>query len=315
MPAARARASRGKMAFKQPAEKNYLPLLLGGIFLVAIAIVLAYAFSSVPLAGCVGVVGIRGTIVSDDVESTLFSDGVKGADTIADDIESASRRPDVKSILVVIDSPGGSAVASRRIYDALRALNKSKVAYINEMATSGGYYVAAGTDYIVANPASLTGNIGARATLADMSGLFAKIGFNETTIKSGAMKDMGSPSRGMTDDEREVFQSIVNESFEDFKSAVLEGRGSRLDMAAFQAILDARILTGRQAQKIGLVDSLGNKKDAERKAGELGGMGQDSPRLCVLSSTSAKKGLFGSISSEALDILVRQAGAPRLLYQ
>lgn len=303
------------MAFKKPGEKNYLPLLLGGIFLVALAIIMAYAFFAFPLAGCVGVVEVKGTIVGDDVEPTLFSDGVKGGDTIAEEIESAAKRPDVKSLLVIIDSPGGSAVASRRIYDALRALNKSKVAYINEMAASGGYYVAAGTDRIVANPGSLTGNIGARATLADMSGLFAKIGFNETTIKSGAMKDMGSPSRQMTDDERAVFQSIVNESFEDFKSAVIEGRGSRLDMAAFQTILDARILTGRQAQKIGLVDFLGNRKDAAKLAGELGGIGSDEPRLCKLSSSGAKKGLFGSLSSEALDILVRQAGIPRLLYQ
>ncbi|MFA6489445.1 MAG: signal peptide peptidase SppA [Candidatus Micrarchaeia archaeon] len=303
------------MAFKKTDGQNYLPILIGGLFVFALAIVAIYAFAALPMAGCVGVVEIKGEIVSDDTPSTLFSDEIKGGDTIAEEIESAANRPDIKSILVIIDSPGGSAVASRRIYDALRAVNKSKVAYINEMAASGGYYVAAGTDYIVANPLSLTGNIGARATLSDMSGLFAKLGYNETSVKSGSMKDMGTASRPMTEEERAVFQSIVDESFEDFKSAVLEGRGSRLDMAGFKTILDARILTGRQAEKIGLVDSLGNRKDAIKQAAKMGGIESDEPRLCALSSSGGKRGIFGSLSSEAIGTLLRGAIAPKILYQ
>lgn len=303
------------MAFKKTEGQNYLPILVGGLFIIALAIVAIYAFAALPMAGCVGVVEIKGTIVSDDVPSTFFSDEIKGGDTIADEIESAEKRPDIKSVLVIIDSPGGSAVASSRIYAALRSINRSKVAYINEMAASGGYYVAAGTDYIVANPASLTGNIGARATLSDMSGLFAKLGYNETSIKSGDMKDMGAPYRPMTDAERAVFQSIVDESFADFKSAVEQGRGSRLDPAGFKTILDARILTGRQAEKIGLVDSLGNKNDAIRQAAKMGGIDSSEPRLCALSASGRKRGIFGSLSSEALNVLLRGAGVPRILYQ
>ncbi len=302
-----------------PDGRNYLFLLLGGIFLIAVLVVLAYAFGSVlsflPFEGCVGVVGINGPIVSTDIGATVFSDEVKGAETIAEEIRSADNRADVKSMLVFIDSPGGSVVGSKEIYDALRSLNKPSVAYINELAASGGYYVASGTDYIIAQPDALTGNIGARATIADMSGLFAKIGFNESTIKSGAMKDMGTSSRPMTPEERAVFESIINESFQQFKGDVQAGRGSRLDPAGFATALDARIFSGRQAKKIGLVDALGNKKAAIQKAAELGGIKSKDPALCELSSSAAKKGLLGSLSAEAVDFLVKSSGIPRLSYQ
>lgn len=299
--------------------RNYLYLLLGGIFVIAVIVILAYAFSSalsfLSLEGCVGVIEISGPIVSADIPATMFSDEVKGAESISKEIEEADSRPDVKSVIVLVDSPGGSVVGSKEIYDALRALNKSSVAYINEMAASGGYYVASATDYIVSQPDALTGNIGARATVSDMSGLFAKIGYNETTVKSGAMKDMGTPSRPMTPEEYAVFESIINESFQQFKSDVQAGRGKRLDSFGFATALDARILSGRQAKKIGLIDELGNKKRAIQKAAELGGIDSKEPPLCDLSSTSGKKGLLGSLSSEAVGFLVRSAGVPRLSYQ
>ncbi|VVC01341.1 ATP-dependent Clp protease proteolytic subunit [uncultured archaeon] len=258
---------------------------------------------------------ISGPIVTNNIEASLFSDEVKGSEALAGEIESADSRSDVKSVLVLIDSPGGSVVGSRQIYDALHSLNKSSVSYINEMAASGGYYAAAGTDHIVANPDAITGSIGARATFYDMAGLFEKIGFNQTTIKSGAMKDIGSEGRPMTEEERAVLQSIVNESFQEFKSAVEASRAGKLDAAGWAIAQDARIMTGRQAKKIGLVDQLGSRKDAVAKAAELGGI-KGEPRLCWLSSGKGQKGLFGSLSSEALDMAVRSyIGFPRLSYQ
>jgi len=310
---------REKMAFKKQNGPNYLFIVLGGIFAIALLIIIAYAFAlpffSLPMEGCVGVVEISGPIITADIPSSMFSDETRGSETISEEIESANKRSDVKAVLLLIDSPGGSVVASKQIFDAVHGLNKSTVAYINEMAASGGYYIAAGTSYIVANPDAITGSIGARATFADMSGLFAKIGYNETTVKSGAMKDIGSTSRPMTDEERAVLQSIVNESFAQFRSDVEEGRGSRLDPAGFATALDARIMSGRQAKKIGLVDELGNKKAAIKKAAQLGGIKSETPRLCDLSSSKGKKSLFGSLSAETIDYLVRGAGVPRLSYQ
>ncbi len=301
------------MALKKAGDgKNYSFWIIGGLFGLALLVLLAYSFS--PIDGCVGVVEIKGQIVVDDIESTLLSDGMQGSESIAAEIESADKRGDVKAVLLIIDSPGGSVVASRQIYDALRKLNKTSVAYLQEMAASGGYMVAAGTDEIVANPDALTGNIGARMTFVEFSGLFLKLGINETSIKSGAMKDIGSPSRPMTHDEEMVLQSIVDESFGEFRSAVEEGRAGRLNRAEFEKVLDARILTGRQAKKIGLVDELGDKRAAIKKAAELGGIKDEEPRICKLSSSGGNRGLLGSISSEALSLFAKGASAPKLSY-
>lgn len=302
------------MPFKKNGDesKNYLLMLLGGMFGLALIILLAY--SILPLDGCIGVVTIRGPIIVDDVESTLFSEGVKGSETIAEDIESADSRNDVKAVLVIIDSPGGSVVASKQIYDSLRKLEKPSVSYLQEMAASGGYMVASGTDVIVANPDALTGNIGARMTLIEFSSLFSKLGINETTVKSGSMKDIGSPSRPISPEEMEVLQSIVNETFLEFKGAVEEGRAGKLDSGEFSKILDARLLTGRQAKKIGLVDELGDKRAAVKKAAELGGISGDKPKICELSGTKGSPGMLGSISLGFFEIFAKAPFMPRLTY-
>ncbi len=300
------------MANRQSGGNNYAYAWLGGLLLLALLVVAAYSMA--PLEGCVGVIEIKGQIVSDDVPATLFSDEVKGAQSIAREIKSAEGRREVKSVLLLIDSPGGSVVATREIYDAFSALNKSKVAYIHELGTSGGYYVASGADYILAHPDAITGNIGARITLADMSGLFSKLGYNETSIKSGAMKDMGTASRPLTLDEQEVLASIVDESFSQFREAVVRGRGSRLDAQLFEQALDARLLTGRQAKKIGLIDDVGSREAALKKAAWLGGIDSSEPQECELSKSSGKKSLLGAFASEAVQAALGRMGFPRLSY-
>ncbi len=294
-------------------ETNYLYLLLGSMAVVAALLIFAYPL--LPMDGCVGVVEIRGPIMTGDVSPSLLSDGSKGSETISQEIESADKRTDVKAVLVLIDSPGGSVVASRQIYDALHELNKSSVSYINEVGASGGYYVAAGTDYIISNPDALTGSIGARATFYDFTGLFDKLGMNETTVKTGEMKDIGTYARHMTLEEREVLQAIINESFFEFRSAVEKSRGSRLDRAGFEKVLDARVLSGRQAKKIGLVDELGNKKAAIKKAAKSGGITSDDPQLCYLASTKGRSGLLGSFSADVDKLLAATGSVPRLSYQ
>jgi protease IV len=294
--------------------RNYLYLVLGGLFAFALLLLLAY--SIFPTEGCVGVIEVNGEIVSQGADATLFSDAVRGSDTISQEIEEAGSRPDVKSILLLVDSPGGGVVASREIYEALRAVNKSKVAYVNELAASGGYYAAVGTDYIVATPNALTGSIGSIITLSDMSGLFEKVGYNLTMVKSGEKKDMGSPARPLSDSERGVLQSIVNESFDEFRNAIVESRGSRLDSAAFALVTDGRLLSGRQAKTVGLVDELGNRKAAIMKAAELGGIASLEPRTCEISLKSERRGIFGSLASEiARIVLGTRSATPHLSYK
>ncbi|MCX8195235.1 MAG: signal peptide peptidase SppA [Candidatus Micrarchaeota archaeon] len=297
---------------------NYLLWLVGGIFLLALIVVAFFALMEAsplfPLQGCVGIVEIDGPIISKDIDATLLSDEVKGAETMAKEIASAKKRPEVKSILVIIDSPGGSVVGSKELYEALRKVGKPTVAYINELGASGGYYVAAGADYIVAQPDSITGSIGARATFVDLSGLFEKIGYSETTIKTGEMKDIGTYSRPMTAEERAVIEGIINESFQQFRSDIEKSRGGRLDRAEFQKILDARILSGRQAKRIGLVDYLGNKEFALQKAAALGNITAEKPPTCALSSSEERKGLFGRLFSEELGSIANRF-LPKILYQ
>ncbi len=294
-------------------KRNYLYFGLGTLFLIAIIILVAYSVI-IPIEGCIGVIEISGPIVAQDIAPTVFTDEIIGSETIAKQIENADKNEEVKSVLVLIDSPGGSVVASREIYNALYALEKPSVSYIHEHAASGGYYAAAATDYIVANPDSITGSIGARATFAEMSGLFEKIGLNETVVKSGEMKDIGSPSRPMTPEELEVIESIVNEIFIEFRDAVEKNREGKLDAELFEQALDARILSGRQAKKIGLVDELGSKKDAIQKAAQVAGIEAEEPKMCELSTTSGQKGLL-SLSADALEFLMRSATGPRILYQ
>jgi len=293
-------------------ESNYLVAAVGGLFLLAIIILAAYSFS--PSEGCIGVVEISGPLFTQDIASSLFTDEQKGSQTIAAELEEAGSRKDVRVVLLLIDSPGGSVVASQEVYAAVRAMNKTSVTFIREMAASGGYYAAAGTDYIVANPDALTGSIGARATLEDYSGLMEKLGINSTTFKTGDLKDMGASDRPISEKEQAVWQSIVNESFLSFRLAVEKGRKGKLDKAGFEEVLDARILTGRQAKKIGLVDELGNKEAAIAAAARLSGM-KGEPRICEISSGTKRGTLFGSLSAQALQLLLQSASGFHVSYR
>lgn len=247
-------------------------------------------------SGCVGVIRVDGPITAEDVEDSIWSAGVSGSPTIVDYIRQAQDREDIKSILLVVNSPGGSPVASREIYNALKESDKPKVAYFREVAASGGYYIAMGTDYIISEPDAITGSIGARMTLSEMTGLFEKIGYNETSIKSGELKDMGTPARPMTEKERMILQEMVDQIFSEFKDIVIQNRGSELDRAEFEKVLDARIMSGRQAHEIGMVDEVGSKDDAIDKAIEL--TGEDDLDLCFIEPE--KKTFFEQIMESSI---------------
>lgn len=262
--------------------------------------------------GCVALVKVTGEIVPDDSPSSLFGVGTSGSETIAKEIEDAGNRSDVKAILLMVDSPGGSPMASREIYAALKKVNKPKVAYLREMAASGGYYVASGADYIVSEPDTLTGSIGVRSSFSDLSGLFEKVGYNETELKSGELKDIGNPSRPMTEKEKKVMQSIIDEIFTEFKGVVMESRGNRLDMRKFEEVLDARVLSGRQAYQIGLVDQIGDKNAATLKASQLAGS-EEKLEVCEISEK--KGGLMSSLLGEFAILPTPKVGIPHWKLQ
>ncbi len=282
-------------------------LVLGTVLLLVVAfaalIVLFYVFSELSpslLGRCVAVVDISVPLTVEGIPPSLFDAGMPGSEEIATTIESLDEREDIGAVVFVINSPGGSVVATHEVYDAIKNLEKPKVAYFRETAASGGYYIATGTDYIISDPDAITGSIGVVATVTQMSGLLDKLGVNVTSITSGEHKDIGSPFRNMTDEENAILQAVVDEIYQEFESVVIENRGKRLDRTQFAEITDGRILTGRQAVKIGLVDKTGNKKDAIMKAAELAEIpaeSYDDIQICYVPVGGEPAGLF---SAEAL---------------
>ena len=180
----------------------------------------------------------------------------------------------VKAIVLRIDSPGGGVVPSQEIHDAVKRVrnknNKTVVASMGTVAASGGYYIASATDRIMANPGTLTGSIGVIMELANFQGLFKKLGVENVVIKSGRYKDIGSPFRKMTPEDRRILQAVMDDVHRQFIEAVAEGRS--LDIAEVRSLADGRIFTGRQAKDLMLVDELGNLDDAIRLAADMVGI-------------------------------------------
>lgn len=185
-----------------------------------------------------------------------------------------SENPLVKAIVLRIDSPGGGVVPSQEIHDAVKRVknksNKAIIASMGTVAASGGYYIAAATDRIIANPGTLTGSIGVIMEMANFEGLLKKVGVEGIVIKSGRFKDVGSPLRKMSDEERKLLQSVMDDVHHQFIQAVADGRS--LELSDVEPLADGRIYTGRQAKEARLVDELGDLDDAIHIAADIAGM-------------------------------------------
>lgn len=196
------------------------------------------------------------------------------ADTIVDEINNYADDSSVRAILIRIDSPGGGVVASQEIFNAVlnarKKGNKKVVISMGSVAASGGYYIAAAGDRIVANPGTLTGSIGVKMEFANLEKLLEKIGVRGMVVKAGEYKDMGSPFREMTEPEKKLLQAVIDDVHSQFIEAVAKGRN--LPEADVKAIADGRIFTGRQALQLKLVDQLGDLEDSIVVAAELAGI-------------------------------------------
>jgi protease-4 len=178
----------------------------------------------------------------------------------------------VKAIVLRIDSPGGGVGASQEIYREVVKAKRVKpvVASFGGVAASGGYYIACGTDKIMANPGTITGSIGVVMQFANLEELFKKVGYKGYVIKSGTYKDVGSPFREMTPEEKELLQEVIDTVHQQFIKAVAEGRKLPLEKVA--AIADGRIFSGEQARDLGLVDEMGNLEDTIDMAARIAGI-------------------------------------------
>lgn len=235
-------------------------------------------FPSTGTGPAVGVVRVRGTIVSGEPPVSPFIDeSTAYSKQVIEQLRQAQADYAVKAILLRINSPGGSVVGSDEIYQALRdEIDKPVVVSMSELAASGGYYIAASADRIIANPATFTGSIGVILTHTNVEGLLNKVGVDVTIIKRGEFKDELSPFREMTEEERALWQEIIGEAYEQFVGVVTEGRS--MPRETVRELADGRVYTGRQALELGLIDALGNLPDAIEAAAELGGI-EGEPRV------------------------------------
>ena len=178
----------------------------------------------------------------------------------------------VKAIVIRINSPGGAVGPSQEIFREIRKTSSSKkvVASMGSIAASGGYYIAAGADGIVANPGTITGSIGVIMGFTNYQELLRKIGLFPVVVKSGKYKDIGSPVRKMKPEEKKILQDFARKIHRQFIKDIVEGR--KMDLAKVEALADGRIFTGEESKELGLVDRLGNFEDAIEWAGRLGGI-------------------------------------------
>lgn len=217
----------------------------------------------------IGLIAVEGTIAAG--EGGLFS-GEGGGDRLLEKIRRAGDDP-VKALVVRINSPGGSAAASQEIYAELKKIReKGKIVVVSmaDVAASGGYMIACAADYIVANPATVTGSIGVIIDATNTQGLYNLLGIEYEVIKSGEFKDTLNPARPLTDAEKELLEVMVGDIYDQFVDTVVEGRGLSREKVLTYA--DGRVFTGQQALKIGLVDELGNLYDALDIAAEKAGI-------------------------------------------
>ena len=267
-------------------------LTLGAIFLFFVLVVVAAGFvgrgQSLPIGEKIGVIEMTGIIVA--------------SKTTIEHIIEFRNNPSIKGIVLRVDSPGGGVGPSQEIYEEIKktVAVKPVVVSMGSVAASGGYYVSAPVNRIFANPGTITGSIGVIMEFTNVQELFGKIGLKNQVIKSGEHKDIGSPVRPMTDSDRQILQSLIDDTQQQFVAAVAEGR--KMSVADVVPLADGRVFTGRQALAVGLVDELGNLQDAISAAARMAGIDGE-PR--VVYPPQEKPGVFQYLLQESATQLRR----------
>jgi protease-4 len=221
----------------------------------------------------VAVVYAVGPIMSGESQSDLFGANAMGSTTIVKALKDAADDESVKAIVLRVDSPGGSALASDLIWRQTQAIEKPIVASMGDIAGSGGYYISMGADRILAEPGTITGSIGVVGGKMSMKGLYDKIGMATESIARGENSGMFSSTDKFSKSEREVIEKMMKDIYEQFTSKAAKGRG--LDKAELEKLAGGQVYTGRVAKRNGLVDEIGTLRDAIQAAKRLAGINAD----------------------------------------
>jgi protease-4 len=241
---------------------------------------------------------------------------------LREELKKAQDDPDVKALVMRINSSGGTVTASDIMFKELdmfkRKTKMPVVAVMMDVAASGGYYVALAADTIVAHPTSVTGSIGVIMLSLNAEGLMQKLGLSTAAFKSGERKDMGSPFRALTDEERKIFQSVIDGMHGQFVARVVEARKLPVDVA--RTIADGRVYTAQQALDLKLIDRVGYMDDVMQITRRA--IGVDDARVIVYHRPSEYRATYyarNEVSSSGLDTTLSQlasalSSGPRFLY-
>jgi protease-4 len=261
--------------------------------------------SRLPFGEKIGVISVEGAILD--------------SQTILTQLVGFKEDKDISAVIIRINSPGGAVAPSQEIFREIRktAQTKKVVASLGSVAASGGYYVAAAADHIVANPGTITGSIGVIVEFIQIQDLLDKIGVGFEVLKSGEFKDIGSPHRKLTPQDKAVVQGLIGDIQSQFVAAVAEGRGMPVEKV--REIADGRVFSGEKAKALGLVDELGNFQDAVEITKEMAGIRGEVElvypkkaglRILDLFRDEAAKSLAGFLAGLRSRISYQWAGIP-----
>lgn len=280
-------------------------IAIGGIGLLFIGAVLSGDNLGKP---GVAVVSYYGAI-ADSEETGLLRGGTTPQSFIAQ-INAAGKNTSVKAVVVRINSPGGSPAASQEMYEAIRRVRTKKPVFcsMGDVAASGGYYVAAACDKIYADPATLTGSIGVISQFMDFQELMQKLGVNSNVLTTGKFKDSGSPFRGMRPDEKQLFEELLHNLYNQFVDDIVDGRheatNGKLTKAAVLKLANGRVYTGEQAKNNMLIDELGGLHAAIQAAAQKAGI-EGEPTIINM---NGGKGLGALFSTQSFTGALASAG-------
>ena len=250
----------------------------------------------------IGVVELRGVIASSD-------DLVRQFKKYRDDRS-------IKAILLHIDSPGGGVVASQEMYEEVKKTRdggKPVVVSMGALAASGGYYVSCGASRLVANRGTLTGSVGVISEFLQLQDALGKLGIGVKTIKAGSLKDAGSPTKKMTEEDQKYFQSLMDEVHRQFIAVVEKER--KLDHDVVVRLADGRVYTGEKARDLGLVDTIGTFEDGVQIAADIAGIKGEPSLVRERKKRSLMESLLSDVGESVRDVKQELLDRPVLSYR
>lgn len=275
-------------------------LIIYGIFIVIVVFIINVVYFSLHVPN-VAIINLNGIITESK------------ANQLIKEIKKAKNDTSIKAVLFKIDSPGGEACSSQRIYLALKGLSQKKpvVALIKTVGASGAYFSACGANKIVAYPTSTVGSIGVIFETLNFSQLAKRLGLSLFVVKTGPVKDVGNPFRQPTEKDKKMIKNLIENIYEQFLSAVSKSRN--IPIKKLKNIADGSVFTGEQALKLKLIDSVGGEKAAEKYIKKMAHI-----KKITFENISEKKSLTSSILNtvsylETLRILSRPTA--KAIYQ